>query len=185
MNPYWEKQMAHDGTRSYFETMSKIVAELKPKSVLEIGTGWGISGTAFLENGVNDYTTIDPNLDAEYGRLAVGQIKSVAKAGQNIEFINGRAENICPGMIAAGKKFDLVYIDGDHGYKGCVRDIWYAVELAKKEILLDDFLHAQNLDPREGYEYGIVRACREYLLKTGNRARIIPNKTNGFIILNA
>ena len=185
MTEYWKKQMEHEGTRLYYEKIKEIVSGLSVASVLEIGTGWGISGSAFLESGIEQFVTIDPNIAAAYGKLAKEELKT--KVGNcKIQFIEERAENCLPNLIKAGLKFDLIYVDGDHGYEGVIRDLNFAEQLRTfgGHILMDDYLHAKNLPHKTDDRYGIYQAVREFLLHhTDREATIYPTPSNGFVLL--
>ncbi len=182
---YWTKNMEHDPTRVYYETLIKLCDHVKMmnglRTVFEVGTGWGISGSVFLKCGAEKIVSVDCNLDAEYGRKTKAELISKKSEGQELILLNERIENVAPGIIKSGEKFDLVYVDGDHGYQGCLRDLWYAHELVKDTgfIILDDFLHVKNLDG----DYGIIRAVREYLIKTQKTGAIFPTFVNAFLMI--
>ena len=184
---YWKKQMEHEPTRSYYETLYKIAKRLRGRTskflALEIGTGWGISGSAFLNADFTDLVTIDCNLSAEYGQLTKAELESKQKEGQRIKFINERIENIRTQLLAEyGGKCHVVYIDGNHEYKPCLDDLFMAWELChcRGHIILDDYLHAKNLN---GGDYGIIQAVRELQLKKQVTAKIVPTSVNGLCLI--
>lgn len=57
--------------------------------------------------------------------------------------------------------FDLVYIDADHTFEGCYRDIidWYPKIKKGKFLLGDDFI---NRTIRSGVRYGVVEAVTKF-----------------------
>lgn len=184
MTNYWKKQMSHGPTEEYYEILLKIVRGLEPQSVLEIGTGWGISGSAFLDAGsVRKFVTIDCNISAAYGKETKAELLTKVK-GCEMVFVDERSENYLPNLIKLREQFDLVYVDGDHGYEGCLRDLEFAGQLTKRNILLDDYLHKKNYEPSKDKDfYGISRAVREYLIKTKKPASVYPTSTNGFLLI--
>lgn len=191
MTPYFETQIKHVPTREYYETILLLTNHFlngqDKVSVLEMGTGWGISGSAFLEAGVDSLLTIDSNLSAEYGQIAKSEILSHKKGAQTVEFLDERMEIACPKLIGSCRKFGIVYIDGGHDYDNVRRDLFHAGDLVNPGglIIMDDYLHSKNIDPGKDNDwYGVQRAVREFLLKSGYVAAIFPTKVNGFLVID-
>ncbi|MDZ4228348.1 MAG: class I SAM-dependent methyltransferase [Candidatus Levybacteria bacterium] len=180
MTEYWREQMDHEPTRIYYEKLLEICKGLKPETVLEIGTGWGISGSAFLDSGVKRLMTIDPNMESGKGMLAVTELKSKIN-GQIVTFTKSKSSEAYSGIL---EKFDSVYIDGDHGYEGVKFDLENADRFLNDGgyIILDDFFHERNFISNKE-DYGITLAVREYLIRTGKNAAIWPTKNNAFIVI--
>jgi hypothetical protein len=65
--------------------------------------------------------------------------------------------------------FDLVYIDADHSYEGCLRDIedWYPKVRKGKFLLGDDYRPYEGRDP--DIKFGVVEAVNEFAKKNGLR----------------
>jgi predicted O-methyltransferase YrrM len=80
-----------------------------------------------------------------------------------ITAIRGRSEEVFWQVL----EVDLVYIDGDHSYEGCSRDICLYLSKAKKVICGDDY-HSDS----QGVPYfpGVVQAVREAFPKHGSNA---------------
>lgn len=190
MTKYWEKQMEHRPTREYFQTLLGILCSLFPTPdvrALEIGTGWGISGSAFIGAGILDLTSVDPNLNTDYGRKTKAELQS--KSGDTkITFIDERIEvlggphherDFC--TKNAGK-FDVVFVDGDHGYTQCLYDLILADKVTPDDgfIIVDDYLHKNNFN---GKDYGVARAVSEFLKEKRYSARIYPFDTNGLLLI--
>lgn len=186
MTPYWKKQMEHDLTRGYYETLVKIIEKLQPVKVLEIGTGWGISGSAFMDAGVQVYKTIDPNVNNGYGAEGRAEIESrKTSKTEEVVFLEGRSQEVLPRLIEAGEQFDFIFIDGDHAYDSVRHDLFKARKLLAwgGRIVCDDYLHEGNFvfDKRN---CGVSKAVRDYLLEFRDEATIWPhNKENGFIVI--
>jgi cephalosporin hydroxylase len=109
----------------------EIVAELKPKVVLEIGTAGG--GTLFLFTRVVDSEAKIISIDLPggsfgggYPRWKIPLYKSFSKEGQEIYLI--RRDSHDPQTleevkrILGGEKVDSLFIDGDHAYEGVKKD---------------------------------------------------------------
>lgn len=92
-------------------TLRFIAASLKARSVVELGTGTGVSGLWLLDGmdpqGV--LTTID--VEAELQRSARKQFVAAGYASQRVRTIAGRALDVLPRL--ADSTYDLVLIDAD------------------------------------------------------------------------
>jgi cephalosporin hydroxylase len=109
----------------------RLVSELRPRRILEIGTARG--GTLFALTRVADPVAHIVSLDLPGGRWGGGYpwwksrlYRSMALPGQRIELI--RADSHAPGSLARvreafkGEPLDLLFIDGDHTYTGVRQD---------------------------------------------------------------
>lgn len=63
--------------------------------------------------------------------------------------------------------FDLIYIDADHTYEGCLRDIesWYPKVKKGRFLTGDDYTHRRA--PGTGVKFGVVEAVNQFA-KTNN-----------------
>jgi predicted O-methyltransferase YrrM len=109
----------------------EIVAELKPKVVLEIGTAGG--GTLFLFTRVADPEAKIISVDLPggpfgggYPRWKIPLYKSFSKGGQRIYLVRGDSHDPRTleevKRILGDEKVDFLFIDGDHTYEGVKRD---------------------------------------------------------------
>jgi len=117
------------------------VAELRPKVILEIGTARG--GTLFLFTRIADPEAVIISIDLPGGPFGGGYpswriplYKSFSKGEQKIYLI--RKDSHDPQTlrkikrILGGKKIDLLFIDGDHTYKGVKMDFETYSPLVRK-----------------------------------------------------
>lgn len=166
MTPYWQKQMDHAPTAHYYAALTRMVEVLKKggnsvERVLEIGTGWGISGSVFLEEGCKSLLTIDPNMKAGYVRQSIEELNSKVGKDQKITYVNAMSRDLV-NHLNADDYFDVIFVDGMHDYEGVKKDIYIAKDhLATGGVIIcDDYTH-----PKNGSEYGVARAVDEYLEK--------------------
>jgi len=109
----------------------EVVAKLKPKVVLEIGTAGG--GTLFLFTRVADLEAKIISVDLPggpfgggYPRWKIPLYKSFSRGGQKIYLL--RRDSHDPRTLEEVKrildseKVDFLFIDGDHTYEGVKRD---------------------------------------------------------------
>ncbi|MBE5738291.1 MAG: O-methyltransferase [Clostridiales bacterium] len=82
------------------------------KSVLEIGTAIGYSGSIMLAAGVEKLVTIDKN--AEYLVLAKNNFENLG-FGEKVDVYEGDAKNVIVDLKEKGFKFDMIFLDGAKG----------------------------------------------------------------------
>jgi hypothetical protein len=77
--------------------------------------------------------------------------------------------------------FDLIYVDADHSYEGCLRDIedWYPKVKKGKFLIGDDYM------PYEGrhkdIKFGVIEAVNEFVTK--NNLRLFEVRNHGWAII--
>ncbi|MEV7427264.1 O-methyltransferase [Streptomyces sp. NBC_01429] len=112
----WARDRARDsGLRSVSPgtgaALRLLAATLDAKSVAEIGTGTGVSGTYLLQGMRPDgvLTTVDTEPDRQ--QLARHAFRAAGFAGNRARFIPGGALDVLPRLADGG--YDLVFCDGD------------------------------------------------------------------------
>lgn len=181
MTEYWKKQMEHELTKGYHDGLVELIKLYKPETVLEIGTGWGISGSAFMDNGVKLLVTVDASNDLDYLNVAAKEIETHVKEGQDVEFNLMKSSDF---FAKDNRRYDMVFIDGDHSHDGAKEDLLAALLCVKPggKIVMDDYLHIGN--HIEGNECRVAQAAREVLTAYQLPAAIFPhNKENGFLVI--
>ncbi len=81
------------------------------KSVVEIGTGTGVSGLCLLRGMQADGVLTSVDLEAEQQRLARETFTEAGYAPQRFRLIAGAGLEVMPRLTDAG--YDLVFLDGD------------------------------------------------------------------------
>jgi len=118
-----------------------LLAELKPKTLLEIGTANGGTLFLFCQVAEPDATIISVDLPGGpfgggYPEWRIPLYKSFTKEKQRLHLI--RADSHDPKTleiikkILGDSKLDLLFIDGDHTYEGVKRDFEMYSPLVKK-----------------------------------------------------
>lgn len=120
----------------------RILAEIKPKTVLEIGTANG--GTLFLFSRVASEDATIISIDLPRGKFGGGYpkwrellYKKFALPGQKIHLLkmDSHKEETLEKVkfILSGRKLDFLFIDGDHTYESVKRDFEIYEKLVEKE----------------------------------------------------
>ena len=121
--------------REEITALLKIIHELKPRRVLEIGTARG--GTLFLFSHVAapDAVLISVDLGG-YPVLRMPFYKSFGKPTQKIYLLREDSHSFTTlekvKKILAGDPLDFLFIDGDHTYEGVKRDFEMYSPLVRK-----------------------------------------------------
>lgn len=154
-----------------------LINALKPENILEIGTHIGASTLYFASvikrNGVGKLTTVDildvNAPDAPWKGLCLpaspkDNLKTI-DCDENVEFIQSNSKDF---LEQSKQKFDLIFLDGDHGAKTVYQEVSLALNLLKPNgiLLLHDFYPDKkplfpdgNIIP--GPYLAIKRVCEE------------------------
>lgn len=98
----------------------RIAKDLKPKTVVELGTGAGV-GTAYLASAYGDAKV--------YTVEATPQLVSKAKVNlatvglTNVECIEGQFSAVLPMLLERIDRVDMAFIDGDHTYDATLANV--------------------------------------------------------------
>lgn len=161
--------MKHGPTKLYFDLLTEVLKPYKPVRVLELGTGWGISGSAFLDAGCELLVTVDPNMTAPYVQKSLAELEARRANYQTVVALNVRSENLTRGVfkdagLGEDPKFDVIFVDARHDYESVRIDLLTAKNFLSKGgmIICDDFSHPKNQIDGEN-AYGVQKAVLEYI----------------------
>jgi predicted O-methyltransferase YrrM len=118
------------------------------KSIVEIGTGTGVSGLCLMRGMQADGVLTSVDLEAENQRLARETFTEAGFAPQRFRLIAGAGLEVMPRLTDAG--YDLVFLDGDKVEYGEYLD--QALRLARPGgvIVFDNALwHDRVADPAQ------------------------------------
>lgn len=135
------------------EMIKEVIEISKPKEILEIGTHLGHSGCLWLSLSEANLTSVDigtnwVELDYSYLDWGIpsrnGGLKEVERVLTNLfpnryELIIGDSTKQETIDLFKDKKYDLIFVDGNHAYEYVKKDIETAISLNIPYIHLDDF----------------------------------------------
>jgi predicted O-methyltransferase YrrM len=130
--------------RELARLMAKI-AELKPQTVVEVGTAKG--GTLFLFSRISSETATLISVDLPgglygggYPRWKTQLYKWFAKPGQTLRLIRGNSHDQATvadvEKTLGSRKADVLFIDGDHSYQGVKLDFFNYRSLVRPRGLI-------------------------------------------------
>lgn len=123
--------------------LSKIGAEQKPQSYLEVGTYEGDSLRALLDTCTPERIVVCDKWDGYRQVMNRDHIVALLD-GLNVEYLDGDSHKLLPEFAKVNDRaFDLILVDGDHTAKGAwddLKDCWPMVKVGGV-LLFDDLLH--------------------------------------------
>jgi predicted O-methyltransferase YrrM len=160
----------------------KIVKNINPKIVLEIGTARGGTLFLFAKNFSEDASIITVDqpgwpLSGGYPFWEMWLLETFKKRNQNIYIIRSDSQKIETvkkiDSILQGEKLDLLFIDGDHSYEGVRKDFELYSTLVKNGGIIA--FHDCLLD-RDEYGNGGVKKFWDEIKKNYSFKEIIKDK---------
>lgn len=146
------------------EVLFNLVAQLRPRRILEIGFAKGLSTIFMLSawDGIESHTVVDPLQKTAYDHNGV---KNVAAAGfaEKLRLIQLPSAVAMPKLLADGETFDLIFIDGSHCFEYTILEAVYADLLAEPHTLVA--YHDYHMEP--------VYAATEFMRLNRGWSRVI------------
>lgn len=113
----------------------------RPRSVLEVGLGWGYSAAALQSlNSVKRHVIVEIGAGEDYLSQAEANIGRFVAADSDVKIIWKDSSLALPELCETGEQFDLVLIDGGHRFDDAFVDFHFARRLCAPGgiIILDD-----------------------------------------------
>jgi predicted O-methyltransferase YrrM len=124
-----------------------VAAAVGATSIIEIGTGLGVSGL-WLMSGAPDASFTSIDLEADYQQVAKAAFIEAGIPANQVRLIAGSADQVLPRMNESS--YDLVFIDGDTS--SIIEHVEHGIRLAKPggTILVAHALwHGKVADPAQ------------------------------------
>ena len=105
------------------------------RDVLEVGSAFGYSAIIMAQAGARSVTAIDFHrpctsnwLAASTYEVMLGNLRAAGVDGI-VTVVRQPAEDALPAFHAQGRRFGLVFVDGDHAYESVIHDAGWARRL--------------------------------------------------------
>jgi hypothetical protein len=123
----------------YYRKLFELACELQPSRICEIGVRAGYSAFAFLSANPNArYYGIEANQDEQVADAHCGFRGAWQHAQRILAPFDVDIQLASSHSIEKLPDSELVYVDGDHFFDGCLRDLRLASKSSDR-ILIDDF----------------------------------------------
>lgn len=126
-------------SKKWGQTLHKLAKDFQPKTIIELGTSFGISGmymASAIPNGKLITLEGCPNI-AEIAKQNFDRA-----AIKNTEVIVGHFDETLPKLLGNMTAVDFVYIDGNHTEEATWRYFsWFKDKAAKNTVLIFDDIH--------------------------------------------
>jgi len=147
--PDFDKSSDFLNAEDYYDYLNSFSKMVSPKKVLEIGVRYGYSGIAFCK----DVESVERYVGLDYDLY---DSKSSAYAEENIAFLMTSKNNFSYDLkkintqyltsldFLNDETFDLIHVDGDHSFRGAIRDIanfWNVLNIGGYMLIDDSFFY--------------------------------------------
>ncbi len=112
------------------KTIYDFITEKGIERTLEIGFAYGRSASHIMAATGKPHIALDPFQDY-YKNLGAKNIEKLGFKDQ-LELIRDFSHNVLPRFVSEKRKFDFIFIDGDHKFDGIFVDFYYADLLIDK-----------------------------------------------------
>ncbi len=100
------------------------------RKTLETGLGLGLSAASILTASRARHVAIDP-FQADYDNCGLKNLESLGLL-PSLEFHADYSHHVLPQLLKEGRKFEFIFIDGDHKFDGQFVDFYYAASLIEQ-----------------------------------------------------
>ncbi len=156
----------------------KTIQYFKPADTLELGTNLGI-GSAYMALAFRDNKIISVEGDKFLGEKSRQNFESLKI--KNVEVIIEQFDNFLFDQNT-DKKFDLTFIDGNHGYEATVRyfNKLYDPQIENQVIIIDDIYWSEGMT--EAWKHIQLKLVSGYCLDLFNIGIIVNSKAKADVV---
>lgn len=101
------------------------------RHVLEIGSAYGYSAAVMALARALSVTAVDPHTAVPSGPVMAACLEAL-KIGDRVTMVREYSGTALPRMLAAGRRFGLVFVDGDHQAHAAAADLGMAMPLLEQ-----------------------------------------------------
>lgn len=163
---FWRGEFTSDWVWKHYSVWRRVLSPLrgKPVRILEIGSWEGRSALFFLKylprstivcidtfQGTPEEGYVYKLLDKQLSGVEARFDRNLAPFGARVEKIKSRSAEALARLTAAGRKFDVAYIDGGHRYDDVMADsvaVWGLIAPGAI-VIWDDYEWAPGFAPDE------------------------------------
>ena len=140
----FESRPALSTTRNLIE-IEQILRCNRPENTLEVGMAFGGSSLIFADvggtmcPGLYRHTSIDPYQSTVWDGVGMQCLES-AGLQDFVELFEEPSSLVLPRMVAEGRRFGLIYVDGSHLFEDVFVDAYFCMRLLAEDgyLLFDD-----------------------------------------------
>ena len=129
--------------REECEVLAGWIRARRPRAVLEIGMGYGVSSLVIAgvlaEAPGASYTVVDPHQRSEWRGVGVATLERAGFGGR-FTLIERPSEIALPELLAAGTELDLAFVDGWHSFDQVIVDFYFINRMLRPggAVVFDD-----------------------------------------------
>jgi predicted O-methyltransferase YrrM len=129
----------------YGRVLYALAKEFKPATIIELGTGIGIS-TAYLVKGCPVCRVFSIEGDTEKINFAAKSLEQLEL--KNVTLINGLFKDLLPDLLTEAVHPVMVFVDGDHSYSGTMVNFAEIIKSLNHEIIVvfDDIRWSKEME---------------------------------------
>ena len=157
----------------------------QPQHIFEIGVRAGYTAYSFLNGALPkaSYLGVDNDSSTHGGKKgysfkAVKKLKETfPQSSIELEILDTQTGDTNSFKEAHREQFDFLHVDGDHGFDGCLKDLYLVDRLASYGafILVDDYILCA----------GVTKATDRFIEDTQYEALQLPTGQGDFLILKS
>jgi predicted O-methyltransferase YrrM len=163
---FWHGDFTYDWVWKHYPVWRRVLTPLRqqPVRIVEIGSFEGRSAVFFLRflplstivcidtfAGTPAESEVYKCLEQQMRTAEARFDRNVAPFASRVEKIKSRSADVLPRLIAAGRRFDLAYIDGGHRHQDVMDDsdgVWQILAPGGT-LIWDDYEWAPHFAPEE------------------------------------